>query len=140
MTPGHDAPVAYVSATPSARRRTIDASRAGTEIIDYDQWTVAGDFDRDRPLRRIVLHDDAGTIIYVSIASGTVVLAGTPDGAKAAVAVASAYTDASAAVKELAVLVGGGGGGSRDVAVAGGKDPAKLDDLLAEARRRFGGG
>ncbi|HUO48350.1 MAG TPA: alanine--tRNA ligase [Acidimicrobiales bacterium] len=69
----------------------------------------------------------------------TVVLAGSPDGAKAAVAVASSATDASVAVKELAAVVGGGGGGSAEVAVAGGKDPSKLDDLLAEARRRFGG-
>ena len=30
-------------------------------------------------------------------------------------------------------LVGGGGGGSPELAVAGGSDPAKIDDLLAEA-------
>lgn len=53
---------------------SIDTSRAGTEIIDYDQWTVAGNFDRDRPLKRIALNDDAGTQIYVSVASGPVVL------------------------------------------------------------------
>jgi alanyl-tRNA synthetase len=70
----------------------------------------------------------------------TVVLAGSPDGAKVALAVASGSRDAAAAVKELAALVGGGGGGSPDVAVAGGKDPAGIDDMLAEARRRFGAG
>jgi alanyl-tRNA synthetase len=68
----------------------------------------------------------------------TVVLAGSPDGAKVAIAVASTATDASVAVKELAAMVGGGGGGSAEVAVAGGKDPAKIDEVLAEARRRFG--
>ncbi|HKD74912.1 MAG TPA: hypothetical protein VKB76_05430 [Ktedonobacterales bacterium] len=54
--------------------REIAASRASTERIDYDQWTVAGDFDRDRPLTRIALDDDAGTEIYVSAKSGKVVL------------------------------------------------------------------
>ena len=52
----------------------IDASRANTERIDHDQWTVAGDFDRDRPLNRIALNDDAGTEVYVSSATGAVVL------------------------------------------------------------------
>ncbi len=33
---------------------------------------------------------------------------------------------------------GGGGGGSAELAVAGGSDPAKIDTLLAEARRRLG--
>jgi alanyl-tRNA synthetase len=37
-------------------------------------------------------------------------------------------------VKELAPIVGGGGGGRPDFAEAGGKDPSKIDDLLAAAR------
>jgi hypothetical protein len=52
----------------------IDNSRATTERIDYDQWTVAGDFDRDRPLARVTLNDDAGTVFYRSAATGKVVL------------------------------------------------------------------
>jgi hypothetical protein len=48
-------------------------TRAG-EIIDYDQWTVAGDYNADRPLKRIALHDNAGTEIYVSSTSGKIVL------------------------------------------------------------------
>jgi alanyl-tRNA synthetase len=36
-------------------------------------------------------------------------------------------------VKELAPIVGGGGGGRPDFAEAGGKDPSKIDLLLAEA-------
>ena len=32
----------------------------------------------------------------------------------------------------------GGGGGSAELAVAGGSDPAEIDALLAEARRRLG--
>jgi alanyl-tRNA synthetase len=37
-------------------------------------------------------------------------------------------------VRAAAGVVGGGGGGREDMAQAGGKDPAKLDDALAEAR------
>ena len=42
---------------------------------------------------------------------------------------------ASDVVKGAAALVGGGGGGRRTMARAGGKDPAKLPDALAEAER-----
>jgi hypothetical protein len=44
------------------------------QTIEYDQWTVAGDYDSDRPLRRIAVNDDAGTEIYISAGSGKVVL------------------------------------------------------------------
>ncbi len=37
-------------------------------------------------------------------------------------------------VREAAAVVGGGGGGREDMAQAGGRDPAKLDDALATAR------
>jgi hypothetical protein len=43
-------------------------------LIDDDQWTVAGDFDSDRPLYRIAVNDAAGSEIYVSSAKGDVVL------------------------------------------------------------------
>jgi hypothetical protein len=52
----------------------IDRSRATTDRIDYDQWTVAVDYNADRPLDRIALNDDAGTEIYVSSKSGKIVL------------------------------------------------------------------
>jgi len=42
---------------------------------------------------------------------------------------------ASDVVKGAAALVGGGGGGRRTMARAGGKDPARLPDALAEAER-----
>jgi alanyl-tRNA synthetase len=38
-------------------------------------------------------------------------------------------------VREIAPIVGGGGGGRDDMAQAGGKEPAKLDEALAAARR-----
>ena len=36
-------------------------------------------------------------------------------------------------VKELAPMVGGGGGGRPDFAEAGGKEPAKIDEMLEAA-------
>lgn len=53
---------------------SLDMSHATAEQIDYDQWTVAGDFDSDRPLTHIQLNDAAGTEIYISSGSGRVVL------------------------------------------------------------------
>jgi hypothetical protein len=52
----------------------IDAARGRAERIDYDQWTVSGEFDRDRPLHRIALNDAAGTEAYLSSSTGAVVL------------------------------------------------------------------
>jgi hypothetical protein len=42
-------------------------------VINFDQWTVAGDFDADRPLYRFALNDQAGTELYVSSTSGQAV-------------------------------------------------------------------
>jgi alanyl-tRNA synthetase len=41
---------------------------------------------------------------------------------------------AASLVREAAAVVGGGGGGREDMAQAGGRDPAKLDEALAAAR------
>jgi alanyl-tRNA synthetase len=71
-----------------------------------------------------------------------VVVAGSPDGTKAAVAIASGSEslDANVTVKELAKIVRGGGGGTPQFAQAGGADASKIDELLSEARRRLAGG
>jgi alanyl-tRNA synthetase len=45
----------------------------------------------------------------------------------------TARVQAGRLVKELAPIVGGGGGGRPDFAEAGGKDPSKIDELLARA-------
>ncbi len=64
------------------------------------------------------------------------VIGGTPDGSKVAIAaVTGGHPDAGLLVKQVAVIVGGGGGGSPEVAVAGGRDAARLDEALGEARR-----
>ncbi len=58
-----------------ARSRGLDAPDARiAELLSYDQWTVSGDYDADRPLYRVALGDTAGTELYVSSTSGAVVL------------------------------------------------------------------
>jgi alanyl-tRNA synthetase len=69
---------------------------------------------------------------------GVVVLAADHEGkVSLLVAVTKDLTDritAGQLVKALAPIVGGGGGGRADFAEAGGKDPSKIDDMLARAR------
>jgi PepSY-associated TM region len=54
-------------------------SRSGTGpprllgLIDYDQWTVSGSFDADRPLYHFALNDGLRTELYVSSATGQAV-------------------------------------------------------------------
>jgi hypothetical protein len=67
--------VALEIGTAYARSRGLDASRAHvTELIAFDQWTVSGEFDSDRPLYRVALGDDPGTELYIASTTGDVVL------------------------------------------------------------------
>ncbi|RXH22314.1 hypothetical protein XH99_35670 [Bradyrhizobium nanningense] len=69
------ADLALAIARDHARRRGLDAARAGiVPLEDYDQWSVPNGFDRHRPLFRIALGDAAGTELYVSSRTGEVVL------------------------------------------------------------------
>jgi hypothetical protein len=43
-------------------------------LIDHDQWTVAGHYQRHRPLYHLALDDEAGTEFYISLTTGEVVL------------------------------------------------------------------
>jgi len=74
------------------------------------------------------------------IKRGVVVLAADSDGkVQFLVSVTKDLTDrikAGQLVKELAPIVGGSGGGRPDFAEAGGKDPSKVDELLAAAREK----
>src|SRR3954464_1150216 len=71
------------------------------------------------------------------VGSGVVVLASENDG-KVGLIVSvtkdlTSKVQAGRIVKELAPIVGDGGGGRPDFAEAGGKDPSKIDELLAKA-------
>jgi alanyl-tRNA synthetase len=71
------------------------------------------------------------------LGSGIVVIASENDG-KVALVVSvtkdlTTRVQAGRIVKEIAPIVGGSGGGRPDFAEAGGKDPSKIDDLIARA-------
>jgi alanyl-tRNA synthetase len=73
--------------------------------------------------------------LKAKIKSGVVVLASASDGkVQIVVAVTPDLTNrvkAGQIVKEIAPIVGGGGGGRPDFAEAGGKQPEKIDEMLA---------
>src|SRR3954454_20338154 len=61
-----------------ARARGMAAPDPATlALIDHDQWTVAGHYQRHRPLHHLALDDDDGTEFYISSTTGEVVLATT---------------------------------------------------------------
>jgi alanyl-tRNA synthetase len=62
-----------------------------------------------------------------------VVLAGKSDEKVAIVVASDESLDAQVTVKRLAQFVGGGGGGSARLALAGGRDPGGIDDVIAAA-------
>lgn len=43
------------------------------QIIDVDQWTLTSSLDSLRPLHRVDLNDDAGTVLYISDVTGKIV-------------------------------------------------------------------
>ena len=67
----------------------------------------------------------SGVVVLASINDGRVqvVVSVTPD--------LTARIKAGQVVKEIAPIVGGGGGGRPDFAEAGGKQPEKVDEMLA---------
>ena len=73
----------------------------------------------------------------------TVVLGGTPDGDKVALVAVVAKGEPVAApdlVAPAAKIVGGGGGGKNpEQAMAGGRDPSRLDEALEAIRARLAG-
>jgi hypothetical protein len=81
-----DGPQRSVAASAGAALRPVDAALArrvaaafghhpvaSVRPITRDQWTVAGGFDRHRPLWKATLADAAGTVLYVSSSTGGIV-------------------------------------------------------------------
>ncbi len=50
-----------------------DAANATVETFARDQWTVAQGFNAHRPLRKVLLGDEAGSELYVSSRTGEIV-------------------------------------------------------------------
>ncbi len=67
--------IALDMAKAHARQRGLDVAHAELAgVSDYDQWSVPNGFDEHRPLYRVALNDADGTELYVSSATGEVVL------------------------------------------------------------------
>jgi alanyl-tRNA synthetase len=122
------------------RDRKLAKAAAGQSGADGQRIAIG---DVTLVARRV---DDASKDLLRSIAdqvkatlsSGIVFLAGpTAEGKVAMVASVTGNVTgrlkAGQLVKELAPIVGGGGGGRPDFAEAGGKDPARIDAMLAAA-------
>ncbi len=88
--------------------------------LDKDGLRTLVDQQRDRI--------KSGVVIFAAPSDGkvTVVVGVTPDLTK--------RVSAGQVVKQLAPIVGGGGGGRPDFAEAGGKDPSKIQEMLAASR------
>jgi len=119
------------------------AGDAGGETVDVGGVSLArrrvADLDKDA-LRNLA------DSLKAKMKSGVVVLASENDGkVQIVVAVTPDLTQrvkAGQVVKELAPIVGGGGGGRPDFAEAGGRQPEKIDEMLAAAEtvvRRLAG-
>ncbi|HYP55454.1 MAG TPA: alanine--tRNA ligase [Solirubrobacterales bacterium] len=83
---------------------------------------------------------DLASRVQSKLGGDSVVVVGGADGGKVGLvalvskgAVARGLT-AAGTIREVAPIVGGGGGGRDEMAQAGGKDPAKLDEALGAAR------
>jgi alanyl-tRNA synthetase len=94
---------------------------ARRKVVDLDKEALRGLSDSLKAKIK------SGIVILASQIDGRVqiVVAVTPD--------LTARVKAGQIVKELAPLVGGGGGGRPDFAEAGGKQPEKIDEMLAAA-------
>jgi alanyl-tRNA synthetase len=94
---------------------------------------AVGDIDKEslRSLADTLKSKLTSGIIVLAAPSGegkvTIIATVTPDLTKRA--------PAGQLVKQLAPIVGGGGGGRADFAEAGGKDPSKIGEMLAQSRK-----
>jgi alanyl-tRNA synthetase len=143
---------------PEAIDRLLDRQRAAEKSLEQAHSRelqaeaaslVAGASDRVVVARRDGSEPDRLRDLAQAVRSTgklrAVVLAGSPDGAKASVAASADGSGpdpvhAGDLVKQIAPLIGGSGGGSAEAAVGGGRDPAGIDRALDEARRLLANG
>ena len=83
---------------------------------------------------------DLGDQLKAKLGEGVVVLASVADGKVNLIAMATDEAMAKGAhagnlIKGIAALVGGGGGGRPNMAQAGGKNPAGVDQAIAEVAK-----
>ena len=104
------------------RHQRRDAHRARVDDVDKESLRSLADTLKSSLKSGIV-------VLAAPSAEGkvTIIATVTPDLTKRA--------PAGQLVKQLAPIVGGGGGGRPDFAEAGGKDPSKIGEMLAESRK-----
>ncbi len=109
------------------RRQAVGAEAAalasaaeGGVVVARRDGLAAGDL---RALAKSVLRDGVRAAVIGGVSGERVALAAATDGTP----------DASVLVGRLGAMLGGSGGGQPDLAVAGGRDPGRLDEALAEA-------
>ena len=106
---------------------------------DDDAIVGLADVTRGKSLNQKQLLEVANRLRSKVASLNVVLLGGAPDDKVALVALATPAgiergLSANDLIREVAPIVGGGGGGRDDMAQAGGRDPAKLDEALAAAR------
>ena len=120
-----------------AEQAKADAAALGDRVQSVGAFSViaarvaANDMDDLRSMADMTCDKlDTGVVVLAAVneAEGKVSLV-----VKASKAAVAAGAHAGKVIKEAARLVGGGGGGRPDMAQAGGKNPAGVEDALAKA-------
>lgn len=120
-----------------AEQAKADAAALGDKVQSVGAFSViaaqvaANDMDDLRSMADMTCDKlDTGVVVLAAVneAEGKVSLV-----VKASKAAVAAGAHAGKVIKEAAKLVGGGGGGRPDMAQAGGKNPAGVNDALAKA-------
>ena len=122
-----------------------ELERRKSEGLDAMASNLARDAGKDTSIARVdgLSNDELRDLATKVRDRGVkvVVLAGSPDGAKVAIAIATdGSRNAGELIKILAGIVKGGGGGSPQMAMAGGKDVTGIDELIRRAWMLAGDG
>jgi alanyl-tRNA synthetase len=115
-------PTVLTGAAPGEVELSGGAKLVAREVRDLDKDGLRALVDQHRGQIK------SGVVVLASPSDGkvSIVVGVTPDLTK--------KIPAGQVVKQLAPIVGGGGGGRPDFAEAGGKDPSKIDELLAASK------
>jgi alanyl-tRNA synthetase len=130
------------------REAGAGAEEAQKRVLGEEAERLVGEARDAGPVRAVVarvpLADQKQMLelanrVQSKLGGDSVVVLGGAEGSKVALVVLASKGaveqghSAAELVREAAAVVGGGGGGREDMAQAGGKDPAKLDEALATA-------
>ena len=138
--PRRRAPARGRRRAPSRRRSSCSARRPSGWSARRPRSAASSWSSRAAPLADQKQLLDLANRVQSKLGGDSAVVLGGAEGDKVALVVLVSKgavergLSAAEIVREAAPVVGGGGGGRDDMAQAGGKDPAKLDEALATAR------